>query len=141
MQFIQLTVATLEHTSFGPAAPKGIPGEILVAVIITVTWIWEFIEVPVVAIVVIWAVLFSSASVLPPKFAQSILAASITVWAADLVVPATICASHIELPGGRDLFLLHICRAVKITYGLILGYIEMRSEKRCCKRGIYIIYI
>ena len=109
MQFIQLTVATLEHTSFGPAAPKGIPGEILVAVIITVTWIWEFIEVPVVAIVVIWAVLFSSASVLPPKFAQSILAASITVWAADLVVPATICASHIELPGGRDLFLLHIC--------------------------------
>ena len=71
-----------------------------------------------------------SSSELPPTDAPtSRAAASITVWAADLVVPATICAWH-QLPRGRDLFLLRICRAVKIMYGLILGYIEMRSENR-----------
>ena len=132
MQFIRLTVATLEHAFAVPvAAPKGVPREILVAVMIPAAWIWELIGVAVVAFikVVVWDVL--SSSELPPTDAlTSRAAASKSAWAADLVVPATICAWH-QLPRRRDLFLLHICRAVKIMYGLILGYVEMRSEKRC----------
>ena len=148
MQFIRLTVATLEHAFAVPvAAPKGVPREILVAVMIPVAWIWELIGVAVAAIikVVVWDVL--SSSELPPRDAlTSRAAASITVWAADLVVPAIICATPVairrrhELPGGRDLFLLHICRAVKIMYGLVLGYIEKWEARRDVVSEVFTSY-
>ena len=67
-----------------------------------------------------------------PTFAP---AASITAWAAALVIVFTICASH-KRPRGRNLF--HICHAFKILYGLtavrIMGFIEMRKESVKCKQ-------